>query len=280
MNSQSSNQRTWKQVKYRWLRHLDPTIIKTPFTKDEMRRVIAAQQQLGNKWTDISQLLPGRTYWQIKNLWFMKLRKMVEENNEITDQVLGTIPDDYVLKCGDFQPTNEITKKRMSDQSFSSVSMTLEPSKSVSLSGLKKPQIKQKSGDKSAKKEEKMRILIPKSAKRKRKHLNLLTNIISIPLLYTNEGGPLDISNENDSFVGVSPIRITNKPSSVLKENKHQNSITNFVDDDNDFSKLFDDCANTSHSNIVGEFDNSLSKSYDIFEGNDYLPAYDLPKIE
>ena len=81
--------RTWKQVKYRWLRHLDPTIIKTAFTTEEEKKVIDAQKQLGNKWTDISQKLPGRTYWQIKNLWFMKLKYIVENNSMFIIFIVG-----------------------------------------------------------------------------------------------------------------------------------------------------------------------------------------------
>lgn len=218
--------------------------------------MISAQKQLGNKWTDISLKLPGRTYWQIKNLWFMKLRGLVETKSNITDKDLDKKSSEYVFKCSDFlAPNAERQRPRLSDSSgFSSVSMPLQE------------KLKKKPTEKKEPVAKKMRILIPKSETKKRQHLNLLTNIISIPLLFANESTRLDVSTDNDSFVDVSPIRITSKKS--------------FLPTEDDLSKFLNEVEqpNTSLSIHDLDIDNSLSKSYDIFAGNEYTTGYEMPK--
>ena len=53
--------RSWKQCRERWLHHLDPSVLKTEFTPEEDGIILQLQAEQGNKWSQISKMLPGRT---------------------------------------------------------------------------------------------------------------------------------------------------------------------------------------------------------------------------
>ena len=61
--------RTPKQCRERWRNHLDPSINKGPYHPDEDAIILEAQERLGNKWSQISQLLKGRTEDSVKIRW-------------------------------------------------------------------------------------------------------------------------------------------------------------------------------------------------------------------
>uniref|UniRef100_A0AAV1UT02 Uncharacterized protein n=1 Tax=Peronospora matthiolae TaxID=2874970 RepID=A0AAV1UT02_9STRA len=61
--------RTAKQCRERWRNHLDPSINKFPFTLEEDKVIQDGFRNMGNRWTQIAELLPGRTEDAVKMRW-------------------------------------------------------------------------------------------------------------------------------------------------------------------------------------------------------------------
>jgi hypothetical protein len=59
-------------IRERYVNHLDPTLKKTPWTKEEDNILFENQRKLGNKWSVISKSLPGRSVNSIKNRYYNK----------------------------------------------------------------------------------------------------------------------------------------------------------------------------------------------------------------
>ena len=64
-----------KQCRERWYNHLDPSIRKGSWSPREDLLVLEKQLELGNRWSDISKMLPGRNENSVKNRWKSMVRK-------------------------------------------------------------------------------------------------------------------------------------------------------------------------------------------------------------
>ena len=53
--------RDGKQCRDRYCNHLDPNVVKAPWSEAEDAKLLEVHAAMGNKWADIAKLFPGRT---------------------------------------------------------------------------------------------------------------------------------------------------------------------------------------------------------------------------
>lgn len=68
--------RSAKHCRERWINSIDPGLKCTEWAPDEDHIIISSHKLLGNKWSAISKLIPGRTENQVKNRWRCIQRKV------------------------------------------------------------------------------------------------------------------------------------------------------------------------------------------------------------
>mmetsp|Transcript_2067 Transcript_2067/g.2154 ORF Transcript_2067/g.2154 Transcript_2067/m.2154 type:complete len:718 (-) Transcript_2067:346-2499(-) len=96
--------RTAKQCRERWYNHLDPTIKRGDWSEDEDLLLLKKQLELGNKWSEISRMLPGRNENSVKNRWNSLAKK---GRMQVKGIVPGEGDDDESEKKGEGSNADE-----------------------------------------------------------------------------------------------------------------------------------------------------------------------------
>ncbi|KAK1439223.1 hypothetical protein QVD17_05039 [Tagetes erecta] len=118
--------RSGKSCRLRWVNYLRPNMKHGNFTKEEDDLIFGLHKKLGNKWSAIAAMLPGRSDNEIKNRWNTHLKKRVHDDNIVlkTEHDETMEPSQCNLKDDLYQ---QLQKEEMAISAFESTSYSTHP---------------------------------------------------------------------------------------------------------------------------------------------------------
>jgi hypothetical protein len=106
-----------KQCRERWTNVVDPKLNYAPWSEEEEQILVLAQQELGNKWSQIEKRLPGRSANSIKNYWYSALRRGERKRAKVERKLRKLEQTDSLNGDGIGKKKRNYTSKRKSSMS-------------------------------------------------------------------------------------------------------------------------------------------------------------------
>ncbi|MCO5612253.1 hypothetical protein L7F22_066517 [Adiantum nelumboides] len=134
--------RCGKSCRLRWTNHLQPNLKKGRLSPEEERLIIEQHALIGNRWSRISQMLPGRTDNEIKNFWNTRVKRHMRAGLPLyPPDIIPVAPTRSHRKESECSPDDRSVNLRFSQGIPASVNVVVSSQKSTSIQSLKRLKI-------------------------------------------------------------------------------------------------------------------------------------------